>query len=36
MLREDFLSGMRLAATGVSVVTTKGLQGWAGATVSAV
>jgi flavin reductase len=36
MLREDFLSGMRLAATGVSIVTTKGLQGWAGATVSAV
>ena len=36
VLREDFLGGMRLAATGVSVVTTKTPAGWAGATVSAV
>lgn len=36
MLREDFIEGMRLAATGVSIVTTKGGTGWVGATVSAV
>lgn len=36
MLRENFLSGMRLAATGVSVITTKTPEGRFGVTVSAV
>jgi flavin reductase len=36
MVRDEFLDGMRLAATGVSIVTTKAMDGWAGVTVSAV
>jgi flavin reductase len=36
MVRDEFLGGMRLAATGVSIVTTRTPQGWAGVTVSAV
>jgi flavin reductase len=36
MLRENFLRGMRLAATGVAVVTTKTPEGRFGVTVSAV
>jgi flavin reductase (DIM6/NTAB) family NADH-FMN oxidoreductase RutF len=36
MLRDDFIGGMRLAASGVSIVTTRTPEGWAGVTVSAV
>jgi flavin reductase len=36
MLRGDFIGGMRLAASGVSIVTTRTSAGWAGVTVSAV
>lgn len=35
MLRETFIDGMRQAATGVAVVTTKGPDGRSGVTVSA-
>lgn len=36
MLRDDFIGGMRLAASGVSIVTTRTPNGWAGVTVSSV
>jgi len=32
MLHEDFLNGMRMATTGVTIVTTNTPRGWVGAT----